>query len=148
MTLHATLVQLDGLGVLLCGPSGCGKSDLAIQLIAHFGALLVADDRVTLEAVDHRLWGCAPKILAGLIEIRGIGIVSLPHLARCCVDLRIDVVANRPQRMPDPEPWPYMGVSVPRITLYPFEASAVAKITLLVRGLAQNRLPVHWDGVV
>ena len=71
--VHGTCIAIDGAGVLLRGPSGCGKSDLALRLIDG-GAVLVADDRVSLEARAGDLVASAPDALAGLLEVRGVGI--------------------------------------------------------------------------
>ena len=79
-------------GVLLLGGSGAGKSDLALRLIAQ-GATLVADDRIELFVRDDALWVRAPAKLAGLIEVRGLGIVALPHAAEARVALVIRLVA-------------------------------------------------------
>jgi serine kinase of HPr protein (carbohydrate metabolism regulator) len=148
MTLHATLIQINGCGVLLLGPSGCGKSDLAARCMVHGGADLVADDRVMLAIEDGHLVGRAPAPLAGLIEVRGWGILPVPFLANS----RIDVVAHlapglQAERMPDPQWWDWGGIRVRAVTLDPFQAGSVAKLALLACGLAQNRLPVHWDTV-
>ena len=85
MTLiHGTCVAFaDGdhwSAVLLQGRSGVGKSDLALRLI-DVGASLVADDQVALAAVDGRVTASAPDRLAGLLEVRGLGIVKQPCLA-------------------------------------------------------------------
>src|SRR2546423_3465696 len=64
-------------GVLLLGESGSGKSDLALRLIA-MGATLVADDRCELFFNGGAVCARAPPAIAGPIEIRGVGIVTLP----------------------------------------------------------------------
>ena len=74
MLVHATTLDIAGLGVLILGASGVGKSDLALRLIAD-GALLVADDQTLVEARGDELWATAPATIAGLIEARGVGIV-------------------------------------------------------------------------
>src|ERR687898_3364772 len=76
--LHATCVELSGTGVVLLGASGCGKSDLALRLIDR-GARLVADDLVTVERHGRRLIARAPEAIAGLMEVRGLGIMRLDH---------------------------------------------------------------------
>ena len=73
MQLHATCLARDDEGLLLLGSAGAGKSDLALRLLDH-GFLLVADDRVDIEAGRAR----APAALAGLLEVRGLGIFRLP----------------------------------------------------------------------
>ncbi|HSZ10726.1 MAG TPA: hypothetical protein VK759_01030, partial [Rhizomicrobium sp.] len=65
-------------GILILGESGAGKSELVLQFIAQ-GAVLVADDRVELSVRGGKLIARAPKTLAGLIELRGIGVVKLPY---------------------------------------------------------------------
>ncbi|WP_040850329.1 HPr kinase/phosphorylase, partial [Nitrospirillum viridazoti] len=74
--VHATCVSVGGAGVLLRGASGSGKSDLALRLV-DAGALLVADDQVALAAdpTATLLTATAPERLAGLIEVRGLGIL-------------------------------------------------------------------------
>jgi serine kinase of HPr protein (carbohydrate metabolism regulator) len=102
--LHATGVVLGGRGVLLRGPSGSGKSLLALELIDQWelrglGAMLVSDDRVDLSAERGRLVMRPPATIAGLIELRGRGIVTRPHAARARLDLVVDLV-DRLERMP------------------------------------------------
>ena len=84
-TVHASAVLVGARAVLIRGPSGAGKSRLALELIeaARAGYLLfarlVADDRVHLEAVGGRLLVRPAEALAGLIEVRGVGILRLAH---------------------------------------------------------------------
>ncbi len=68
-------MAIDGEAVLLRGPSGAGKSDLGLRLIDR-GARLVADDQTLLRRVGPGDRWCAPPPIAGLIEVRGIGIVT------------------------------------------------------------------------
>ncbi|MDP6707524.1 MAG: HPr kinase/phosphatase C-terminal domain-containing protein [Alphaproteobacteria bacterium] len=127
---HATCVDLDGGAVLLRGASGSGKSDLALRLI-DAGAVLVADDQVRLECRDGRLFASPPAALAGLLEVRGLGIVRLPHRADAWVRLVVDLVApGDVERLPEDEEVEIAGVALPRVALAPFEASAMAKLRL------------------
>lgn len=131
-TLHGTAIALGGRGVLLLGPSGSGKSDLALRLIDE-GARLVADDRVVLRAAAGRLIARAPDALRGLLEVRGIGIVTLPSLASVPLALAVDLVPpEQVERLPEAAEWGYAGISLPRLALAPFEASAPAKLRLAV----------------
>src|SRR6516162_9304950 len=75
MQIHASCAARDGAGVLLLGPPGSGKSDLALRLL-DCGFMLVADDRVEVEGGVAR----PPPALAGLLEVRGLGILRLPYL--------------------------------------------------------------------
>src|SRR5919205_3670266 len=74
--VHGTCVARSGAGVLLLGPAGAGKSDLALRLLSR-GFDLVADDQVVIEDGV----ACPPPPLAGLMEVRGVGIVRLAYVA-------------------------------------------------------------------
>lgn len=77
VTLHATLVDVFGVGVLLTGKSGVGKSETALELIER-GHRLVGDDMVIVKKIDESLlMGAGSEILKHHIEIRGIGIVNV-----------------------------------------------------------------------
>ena len=142
MFVHATCVALKQGGawraLLLRGPSGAGKSDLALRLI-EAGGRLVADDQTHLAQSRHAKSGkalvaTAPKSLAGLIEVRGIGIVRLSRaqlLARAPLALLVDLVQpDRVERMPEPAREKVLDVELPVLALTPFEASAVMKLRL------------------
>lgn len=119
--------------MLLLGGPGAGKSDLALRLI-DTGARLVADDRTDLRRENGRLIASAPATIAGRIEVRGLGIVSVPHVHAAEVGLAVDLVApGAIERLPEPATRDFLGVTVKRISLAPFEASAAAKLRLAVR---------------
>jgi HPr kinase/phosphorylase len=141
--IHATCVRLGragaafgappDAGVLLLGKSGAGKSDLALRLIA-LGATLVADDRTDLYVRRGKLYARPPARLAGLVEVRGIGIVKLPHAPRVCVTLVVEL-GREATRLPDHCRYrPPAGLALPAaaappmVKIAPFEASAPAKI--------------------
>jgi len=94
-TVHASAVLVGELGVLVRGASGAGKSSLVWELITARPdeARLVADDRVILVAAHGRLVADVPQNIAGLIELRGVGIVSVPHVAPVVVRLVVDLLA-------------------------------------------------------
>jgi len=128
-------------GILLLGESGAGKSDLALRLIA-LGAELVADDRVELSAGADGLMARAPKTIMGLIEIRNVGILTLPYAteARIALAVLLGTAENLP-RLPEHERYdPGAGFAAilhpPLIRLNAFEASAPAKIAAAAAGFA------------
>lgn len=133
-------------GVLLLGSSGSGKSDLTLRLIAH-GARLVADDRVELCLLRGALWARPPARLAGLIEVRGLGIIHHSHVPRARVMLAVEL-GDPPERMPaerryEPNlPGLKAKAAPPLIALNPFEASAVAKIAAATAAYAHG---LHRD---
>jgi serine kinase of HPr protein (carbohydrate metabolism regulator) len=132
-TIHATCVDIDGLGVLLRGPSGSGKSDLALRLI-DAGAQLVSDDYTVLEVRGDRLIGTAPQSIKGMLEVRGVGILPMPVKARSVIAMVADLVTDGEiERLPDPDAAVIDGVVVPRIQVAPFEISAAAKVRLAAK---------------
>ena len=128
-TLHASCVAIDGHAVLIEGRSGRGKSDLALRLIDR-GARLVSDDYTVLVRERDRLLAQPPATIAGRIEVRGIGIVDMPHSERVAVALAV-CLADEVERMPeDGAARTIAGIVVPMITLDAREASAAIKVGL------------------
>ncbi|TAJ26239.1 MAG: serine/threonine protein kinase [Reyranella sp.] len=142
--VHATCVALPSRGrawhgVLLRGPSGAGKSDLALRLI-EAGARLVADDQTALARRGRRLVGTAPKTIAGLLEVRGVGIVKLGRgqlMAQVPISLLVDLTPpEHIERLPEPARESVLGVELPVLAQAPFEASATAKLRLALTQIA------------
>ena len=136
--VHATCIALQARdrswrGVLLRGPSGAGKSDLALRLV-EAGARLVADDQTALVRRGRTLVGAPPATLAGLLEVRGVGIVKLGRarlLTRARIVLLVDLVPpDRIERLPDLARETLLDVDLPVLALAPYEASAPAKLRL------------------
>jgi HPr kinase/phosphorylase len=135
LLVHATAVAVEGGAVLLRGPPGAGKSDLALRLI-DAGWRLVADDQVELRRVGPRVVAEAPPPLAGLIEIRGVGILRVEAVPRAPLVLIADLVGgDEVERLPAPRYETLLGVALPLLALAPFEASAAAKLGLARRAL-------------
>ncbi|HNT52340.1 MAG TPA: HPr(Ser) kinase/phosphatase [Candidatus Syntrophosphaera sp.] len=78
-TVHATLVDVFGLGILLTGKSGIGKSECALDLI-HRGHSLVGDDLITIRYLDEQLWGRSSREFGHFMEIRGVGFVNVERM--------------------------------------------------------------------
>jgi len=136
LLIHATTVAVDGHGVAIAGASGSGKSDLALRLIDG-GARLVADDQTRIERQGDRLVAAAPAAIAGLLEVRGVGVVDLPHQEFVVLRLIVEAVPSAEvERMPPPESREMLGLAVPLVRLDPFAVSACAKVRLAVSKLA------------
>ena len=121
-------------GALLRGPSGSGKSDLALRGL-QAGARLVADDRVILWASGARVFARAPRILAGLLEARTVGVRPAPDLPWVEIVLAADLAGSREalDRTPEPDWTALCGCKVRRIDLFALESSAWAKLTLALQ---------------
>ena len=88
--IHATCVDVKGSGVLIVGRSGAGKSSLAVGLLA-LGSSLVADDQCELIVKNKGFSISKPASLPNSIEIRGIGLVSVPMIAATSLDWVINM---------------------------------------------------------
>ena len=121
MQIHASCAARDGHGVLLLGPPGSGKSDLLLRLLDH-RFVLVADDQVRIAD------GCAsaPDALAGLLEVRGLGIMRLPFAASAPLALAVGMGTG--ERLPRPATHPATGL--PLVMVDPLHASAPARVGL------------------
>jgi HPr kinase/phosphorylase len=144
--VHGTCVALGERAALLRGKSGSGKSDLALRFLALPGdgdlrPQLVADDQVWIYLEDGRAVASAPEALAGLIEVRGLGIAEMPFVASAPLILVCDLVASDTvPRMP-PEPWdhvPIAGGSIPALKLSAFEESAPLKLRMALLQATQQ----------
>jgi serine kinase of HPr protein (carbohydrate metabolism regulator) len=139
-SVHASAVLVGNRAVLIRGPSGAGKSRLAFDLIlaGRSGqiapAVLVGDDRVHLEAREGQLVVRPARQLAGLIEIRGLGIRRCDFAEEAVVGLVVDLAAADAERLPPPEALlvQIYGVQIPRIPVnlgYSALAMVVATLT-------------------
>ena len=130
MIVHAGLIalRLRGFwrGVLIEGPSGAGKSDLALRALAE-GFQLVADDRVLLWISGGRLFGRAPDVLRGALEVRGLDVVPMPVVAMAEVILVARAGAG--ERIPDVQSVAVLELPIPLIELDLRELSAPAKLS-------------------
>lgn len=130
--IHATAVAINGAGVLLLGQSGSGKSDLALRLIDR-GAALISDDSVLVEAGDPiPLLRTAPNI-AGLIEIRGVGIVKMPFADSIALHLAVAIVDIVERVPPEQQSIRIAGSEIRFMLISAFEQSAVIKVEQALR---------------
>lgn len=139
--IHASCVALGARGVLLLGPSGAGKSDLALRLIDG-GATLVADDRTLLFVRGGALHAGAPASIRGLLEIRGVGIVTLPVRAQVRIALVVRL-GREGARLPAARLWrpptPLKPTTMPpQIALDGHFASTPAKIRLALAAFSRG----------
>jgi len=152
VNIHGTCIALSYVGqtagVLLQGAPGTGKSSLALRLIDQpgFGAgsaepirgYLVSDDQVLLEDVDGILMATAPAAIAGLLEVRGIGITRLRNTH---FPMQLDMViahadAVNIERIPTPQVIELAGRSLPQHKIDFSTPSAAARVRTLAL--------IHW----
>jgi HPr kinase/phosphorylase len=129
MRLHANCVARTGHGMLLVGPPGSGKSDLTLRLIDR-GFDLVADDQVDIAG----LTASPPEALAGLLEVRGLGILRRPFVAQAALCLVVRM--GHGERLPAPAR--YEILDLPVISVDPFAASAPLLVGLALDAVQGN----------
>ena len=129
MLFHATCIAIGNHGVLLTGTPGSGKSDLALRLI-DAGAQLVADDQVELHRVGEALVATAPAPIAGMVEVRHVGLLHMPHRNTVPVTLYVSLVSltEKLKRLPDLEPFTLLDCAIRQLRLPAYAASTPAKI--------------------
>ena len=153
MSIHATCVSVNDIGVLFLGPPGAGKSDLALRMIDEpgrgvgneiFETTLVADDQVTLTIdADDQVWASVPDALEDLLEIRGAGIIKVPVSGPVVIKLIVILTAQENiARMPegDADVADFYGVKLPQIMLDPASFSAPARVRAAVCALQEGEL--------
>jgi len=135
LLVHATAVAIEGGAILLRRPPAPAKSALALRLIED-GARLIADDQTLLRRAGNHVLVRAPAAVAGLIEVRGVGILRVDYLDEAPLALVVDLVpSTEVERIPDDRFEVVLGLPIRMIALAPFEASAVAKLRLARRAL-------------
>ena len=129
---YATAVTYCGFGVLIRGPSGSGKSDLALRLIDD-GANLIADDQVDIKSAGQGLYLSPPDNIAGLLEVRGIGVIRIEYDwdVKLCLIVELDL-SKEMQRIPIIKEEFIKNIPVPIINMNAFETSILAKIKIIL----------------
>lgn len=95
--IHGTLLDIKGIGTLICGESGVGKSECALALIER-GHSLVADDLTYVKRLsDRELMGTSSELSRGYMECRGLGIINIAELfgvRSVRLEKRIDLIIH------------------------------------------------------
>jgi serine kinase of HPr protein (carbohydrate metabolism regulator) len=141
-TVHASAVLVGARAVLIRGPSGAGKSRLALDLIERAGvhaslgrlrfARLIGDDRVHLESAGGRLLVRPADALAGLLEVRGVGLLRFAYEPCAVVGLVVDLEATDAARLPEKQQVEIEGISLPRLAVAPGQAALPGVLALLI----------------
>lgn len=112
--LHASCVALGPAAVLILGPSGSGKSALALQLMA-MGCALVSDDRTEITLRDSAVVASAPGAIRGLIEARGVGLLTAEVRSEATVRLVVDLALAETERLPPARRITLLGHDLPLV---------------------------------
>lgn len=148
-TVHASLVDVYGVGLLFTGRSGIGKSETALDLVER-GHRLVADDavRITRRHGDILLGSCN-EILKHTMEIRGLGVIDVQAVfgirsIRAQKRVEVDVHltewkdAMEYERLGlDEQMTKYLDVEIPLVTIPIFPGK---NITVIAEVIALNHL--------
>ena len=135
-TIHATAVLTGAKALLIRGEAGTGKSRLALRLIQTLPfARLIGDDRVHLEVHGGRLLVRPANELAGLIEVRGVGIRKIAYEPMAVIERVLDLVAAA-DRLPaaGDQKAVISGITLPRLTL----ATGTDPLPALLAALARD----------
>lgn len=136
---QATSVCVDGRAVLIEGPPGSGKSSLALALIDR-GAVLVGDDGVLLERDGARLIASPVPAIAGLLEVRNLGVITVPVMTGVPVALVLLLDPDAPRFVETAEAAIRHGAALPLIRLWPGSPVLALRAE---RALERYGLPGH-----
>ncbi|MAI28658.1 MAG: serine/threonine protein kinase [Rickettsiales bacterium] len=126
---HSTSVVIEDLGILIRGQSGCGKSDLALRLIDS-GATLISDDLTICKKIGDYLYLHPHSKTKGLLEVREIGIMTVPYVENVKLTLVVELVEEKFERIPEMMNCSILGMKFPKIKIFGKSSSAVAKIKI------------------
>lgn len=129
---HATCVAYSGRGVLIMGEPGTGKSSLALRLIDR-GAMLVADDYALLSREGQSLIATVPESIAGLLEVRGVGISRQPYRRRAEIALAVRL-GREDERLPEPKEWEMLGLRRPMVVMDALRDDSPLKVEMALSG--------------
>jgi len=126
---HSTSVVIEDLGLLIRGQSGSGKSDLALRLIDS-GATLISDDLTICKKIGDYLYLYPHSNTKGLLEVREIGIMTVPYVENIKLTLVVELVEEEFERIPGMMSCSILGMKFPKIKIFGKSSSAVAKIKI------------------
>ena len=135
--IHSTSVVIDDNGVLILGDSGSGKSDLALRLIDS-GATLISDDISICRKNLNNIYLYCPPEIKGLLEVREIGIITVPFVERIKLRLVVNLKSINNERFPKDSTYKILGIKIPIINIEGKNSSAVAKIKVKLNEIRET----------
>ena len=136
--LHASAIELNGVGILVTGLSGSGKSGLVAELLTR-GAKLIADDQVILNYERGQLMARAPGPLKGKLELYGMGVFDLPQyfVPETAIQMELQCMdAEQIERLPSDQVAHYQDIEIPAYVVAPEHSFTPAKVELLSEAFA------------
>ena len=125
--LHATSVAIEDNGVAIFGDSGTGKSDLALRLIDS-GATLISDDITVFSKSENYIHLFGVENTKGLLEVREIGIITVPYIEGIRLKLIIKLTNKEIERIPKTNQTKLLGLKFPKLEINGKNSSSVAKV--------------------
>lgn len=132
---HASAIMLEGRAIMLTGAAGSGKSSLALQLIEHYGATLIGDDRLILSVDGAGIHVAPHATLAGLLELRGLGLMRLPYAPSAPLGLVINLQEDAPPRLAEADYFTFADESVPLLAMRGADATTALRIKYAAQAL-------------
>ena len=129
--VHSTSIVIEDAGVMITGKSGFGKSDLALRLIDS-GATLISDDITICEKIGNSIFLFPPNEIKGLLEVREIGIMTVPYIENIKLSLLVELVEKEIDRFPQQTFTNLMNIKIQKIKIQGKNSSSVAKIKLKI----------------
>ena len=114
--IHSSSIVIDDNGVLILGDSGSGKSDLALRLIDN-GATLISDDISICRKNSNNIYLYCPPEIKGLLEVREIGIITVPFVEKIKLRLVVNLKSNNNERFPKDSCFRILGIKIPTINI-------------------------------
>ena len=141
--LHGSAVAAAGRGCLITGAAGRGKSMLARSVLA-LGATLVADDRVAVTPAGETLVLSSPPTIAGLLEVRGVGLLRVPS-ASAPLSFIVDLDSAPTERLPHARTRALLGHRIPLFAASGVEGLAATILLMLRHGPAADPAETTWN---
>ena len=136
--VHSSAIVLEDNGILIIGDSGSGKSDLALRLIDS-GATLISDDITICEKKKNLIYLSAPLETRGLLEVREVGIITVPFVEGIILRMIVKLEAGGLERIPQKNKYKIFGLKIPMLTINGKNSSSVVKVKVKLNEIQDEK---------
>ena len=136
--VHSSAIVLEDNGILIIGDSGSGKSDLALRLIDS-GATLISDDITICEKKKNLIYLSAPSETKGMLEVREVGIITVPFVEGIILRMIVKLEAGRLERIPQKNNYKIFGQKIPMLTINGKNSSSVVKVKVKLNEIQDEK---------